>query len=179
MDGNLLRISDLLLSDVILHNTNKHFEIKNVILSRNGNITGLVVSGTGIISLKKYVSSKNIDKIGKKQTVIKNIEKLDPKKIRLLNYGTDKLLNRPMLLQNEGFIGILSDIYINSEKMKVMAVELGRSFFEDLFTGRVIIPGNVIDCTENGIIISNLQLENSLHNTKGIINAINEGLTGE
>ncbi len=179
MERNLLRTSDLLLSDVILRGTSKHFEIQNIVLNRNGNVTGLIVSSTGIISIGKFVSLKNIDKLGKKQTVIKNIEKLAPKRIRPLNYCVDKLLNRPILSQDEEFMGVLSDIYIHSEKMRVMAVELGRSFFEDLFTGRVIIPGNFIDCTENGIIISDLQLENSLHNTKGIINAIDEGIIGE
>lgn len=179
MDGNLLRTSDLLLIDAVLRRTKKCFDILDIVLSKHGNISGMIVCGKGIMSLKKYVSAKNIDKISKKQIVIKDTEKFIPKKIKEIDYRTEKLLGKPILSQDGVYMGVLSDIYVNTEKMRVMAVELGRSFFEDLFTGRVLIPGNIIDCTQKGIIISELQIENSLHNTKGIINAINEGLNNE
>lgn len=175
MDGNLLRVSDLLLLDTVSRGAKKHYEVLDVVFTKYGNISGIVICRLGILSLKKYVSTKNIDKISKTQIIIKNEEKFIPKKLKNLNYASSRLIGRPMLSQNGDFIGILSDIYVNTEKMRVMAVELGRSFFEDLFTGRVIIPGNIIDSTQNGIIISELQLENSLHNTKGIINAIDDG----
>lgn len=176
MDGNLLRASDLLLVDTVLRGTKKHYEILDIVFSKYGNVSGMIVCGTGILSLKKYVSAKNIDKISKKEIVIKSVERFVPKKIKNLTYSSSRLMGKPMISQNEDFIGILSDIYVNTEKMRVMAVELGRSFFEDLFTGRVIIPGNTIECTQKGIIISEPQIENSLHNTKGIINAIDDGL---
>ena len=73
-------------------------------------------------------------------------------------------------------MGILSDFYIHAEKMQVMAVEVARSLFEDLFTGRILIPGNIIADKADSIKITEIQLENKLHNTKGIINAIDDGL---
>lgn len=176
MDGNLLRVSDLLLVDAVSRGTKKHYEILDIVFSKYGNVSGMIICRSGILSLKKYVSAKNIDKIGRTGIVIKNDEKFIPKKTENLNYSSSRLMGKPMLSQNGDFMGILSDIYVNTEKMRIMAVELGRSFFEDLFTGRVIIPGNIIDRTQKGIIISELQIENSLHNTKGIINAIDDGL---
>lgn len=179
MDGNLLRTSDLLLIDAVSRRTKRYFDVLDIVLNRHGNVCGIIVCGKGIMSLKKYVSAKNIDKISRKQILIKDTEKFIPKKIKEIDYCTEKLLGKPILSQDGAYLGTLSDIYVNTEKMRVMAVELGRSFFEDLFTGRVLIPGNIIDCTKAGIIISELQIENSLHNTKGIINAIDEGLKNE
>ncbi len=173
---NLVRISDILIFDAKTRDKKTEYNISDVILSHNGNITGMIVSGKGLLGIKRYVKAESIECLKKDCVLIKKTEKLQPKRIKNLNYASTALLRKKVVSEDNMFMGMLSDLYIHTDKMQVMAVEVARSFFEDLFTGRTLIPGNIIAYMADCIVISEMQIENSLHNTKGILNAIDGGL---
>lgn len=176
---NLIRISDILVSDAITRKEHKAFNIVDVILNRNGKLTSLVISGKGLLGLKHVAKDNEIDEITHKNIIIKSYSNYKRNYMKKMNYSFKGLVNKSLVSENREYLGRLSDFYINIEKMQVVAVEVSRSLFEDLFTGRTIIPGNIIADEENSIIITDLQIENSIHNTKGIINAIDDGIKGE
>lgn len=173
---NLIRISDILVFDAKTRDNKRSFNIADIILSHNGYVSGIVISGKGLLALKRYVPSADIDKISRNGIVIKKYCAFKPDRIKNLQYASKSLLKKQVLTENGIFMGIVSDFYIHTEKMQVMAVEVARSLFEDLFTGRILIPGNIIADDAESIRITEIQLENKLHNTKGIINAIDDGL---
>lgn len=173
---NLIRTSDLLVFDAQTRGGKKSFNITDIILSHNGLMTGIIISGKGLFGLKHYVPAKSVHKIQKEKVIIKGYGKFNPKRIKDLKYASKNLMKKKVISEDNSFLGMLSDFYIHSEKMQVMAVEVASSFFEDLFTGRILIPGNIIADESNAIRITEIQLENKLHNTKGIMNAIDDGL---
>lgn len=172
---NLIRISDILLFDARTRDNKKQFNIADIILSHTGYVSGLIISGKGILALKHYVPSSEIDKIRKTDIVIKKYCAFKPKRIKNLKYASKNLLKKQVVAEKGELMGIVSDFYIHTEKLQVMAVEVARSLFEDLFTGRILIPGNIIADDANSIKITEIQLENKLHNTKGIMNVIDDG----
>lgn len=176
---NLVRGSDILVFDAVLRGNKLEFNIVDIILSSKGNVSGLIISKKGLLGVKYYVQSKEIDKISAENVIVKSFCQTKQHKIKDMNYSVKNLLNKRVVSSDGTFMGILSDFYIHMDKMQVMAVEVARSFFEDLFTGRLIIPGNVIVREHDSIRISEIQLENKLHNTKGIINVIDEGINGK
>ena len=60
---NLIRVSDILVFDARTRNKKKSFNIEDVILSHNGYVSGIITSGKGIFSIKRYVASDCIEKI--------------------------------------------------------------------------------------------------------------------
>ncbi|MBP3347226.1 MAG: PRC-barrel domain-containing protein [Clostridia bacterium] len=173
MEG-LIRISDILLCDVFVRGKRNTYGVDEVILNRNGNVSGLVVSNKGILQVKHYASAKSIERLTKEQIYLKGMERYTPKQ-RSAQYASGKLLKKRVRASDGEVLGVLSDVYISGEKLRVMAVEIAVSLFEDLFLGRTLIPGNIIVDDVDSVVISDLQMENSLHNTKGIINAIDDG----
>ena len=173
---NLIRVSDMLVFDAKTKDNKKNFNIADIILSHNGYVSGIVVSGKGILAIKHYVPSADIERINREDITIKKYCRFKPKLIKNLKYASKNLLRKKVIAENGTFMGILSDFYIHAEKMQVMAGVVARSLFEDLFRGRILIPGNIIADKADAIKITEIQLENRLHNTKGIINAIDDGL---
>ena len=174
---NLIRVSDILVFDAKTKDEKKDFNIADVILSHKGYVSGIVISGKGLFGIKRYASVENIEKIEKDSIIINGYCKFKPEFVKNLQYSSTKLLKKKVVSEDGVFMGILSDFYNHSEKKRVMAVEVARSFFEDLFTGRTLIPGNIIADESDAIIITEIQLENKLHNTKGIITAIDDGIS--
>ncbi len=179
MQNNLVRLSDVLMAEVHSDNGGKNYNVSDVFLSKNGFLKGVILTGMGMLAVKYYADRKDIKQFAQNTLRIDCAVRIGKKEIKNATSSFKNLINKQVLYENGGYIGTLSDIYINTEKLKVMAVEVARSFFEDLFTGRIIIPGHIITDGTHGIKISEIQLENSLHNTKGIINVIDDGLDGE
>ncbi len=172
----LVRGSDILVFDAIMRGNKAEFNIIDIILSHTGILSGAIISSKGIIGAKYYVKAKDIEKLTSENIIIKGYSPLKLNNVKDINFATKNLKNKKVISSDGLYMGILSDFYIHMDKMQVMAVEVARSFFEDLFTGRLIIPGNIISTDNNSIIIRRIQLENKLHNTKGIINAIDESI---
>ncbi len=177
--SNLIKLSALKSIPLYVADNTKCHNIYEIIFEPTGVLSGFVICRDGIISQKKYVHSKALNKISEQGIWVKSAERLNPKKSAHMQYSSSILIGMAVKSSNGELMGTLSDIYMNTEKLQTMAVEISRSFFEDLFGGRLIIPGKIISMDSYGIIISQNQMENSLHNTKGIINAIDEGLSRE
>ena len=178
MDGELLRVSDIMLFNASEKGTKRFFDVYDVILTRHGTIDGIILSGRGVLAIKRYADSKSISSIREGSVVVNATKRFTPKLINDKAVPLERIMGKRVITEDNEFLGNLSDIYINTETLKVMAVEVASSFFEDLFTGRLIIPGSIIECTGD-VLISKLQIEHSMHNAKGIINVIDETIRGE
>ena len=178
MEGELLRVSDIMLSTAMEKGSKRLFDVYDVILTRHGSIDGLILSGRGVLSVKRYSNSKSVASLGAGEVILNSTQRFTPRLIGERSVPLERIMGKRVITEENEFLGNLSDVYINAQSFKVMAVEVARSLFEDLFTGRLIIPGNIIECTGD-VLISKLQIEHSIHNTKGIINVIDETIRGE
>ncbi|MBE5818824.1 MAG: hypothetical protein E7312_07205 [Clostridiales bacterium] len=178
MDGELIRVSDIIMFGACEKDSKRVFDVYDVILTRQGSVEGLILSGRGVLAIKRYANSRSILSINAGNVTVSATTRFKPKLIRNKSVPLERIMGKRVITEDNEFLGNLSDVYINTETLKVMAVEVARSLFEDLFTGRLIIPGSIIECTGD-VLISELQIEHSMHNTKGIINAIDETIRGE
>ena len=178
MDGELLRVSDIMLFSAFERGLKQALDVYDVILTRHGTIDGIILSGRGVLAIKRYADQDSILSISASGVTVSQTRRFTPKLIGERVVRLERIMGKRVITEDNKFLGNLSDIYINTETLKVMAVEVASSFFEDLFTGRLIIPGSIIECTGD-VLISELQIEHSMHNAKGIINVIDETIRGE
>ena len=68
---NLIRVSDMLVFDAKTKDNKKNFNIADIILSHNGYVSGIVVSGKGILAIKHYVPSADIVRLNREDMTIK------------------------------------------------------------------------------------------------------------
>ncbi len=174
---NLIRLSDIINCEAKERATVKRYDCEDVFLTHYGSISGMTVSGQGILGFKRYVPSQSFERISRNLILVKKVNKLRKKKEKSKSvFSFRELKGKNVITEAGEYTGRLSDMYYNIEKGKVVAVEVARSLFEDFFTGRMLIPGSIVSFDRSSVIVSTVQLENSLHNTKGIINVIDTAL---
>lgn len=173
----LVGASELLTFDAVyVTKDEKRYTVEELYINRSGSLYGLRVSEDGLLRKNSFVCGENIGGFAKNTVLINGVQKAKAVAFKKLQFAFSDLFMTVIHVEDGSVLGNLSDVYFNIEDLSVMAVEISRSFFEDLLDGRIIVPGNIEIAADGSIVISRLQLEYQLHNAKGIVNVINNGI---
>ena len=172
----LVGAAELLTFDAVFAEEKKRYKIEELYINRSGELYGLRVAGDGLFGKSGFVCRENIGGFAGNTVLITGVQKGRQRAFRRLRFGFCDLYRTAITVEDGSELGTLSDFYIGTEDLCVRAVEISRSFFEDLLGGRFIVPGNIEITAKGNAVVSRIQLEYQMHNAKGIVNVINNGI---